>query len=124
VRSAAADPRNTDWQRYLSQSHERLGDVLVAQGNLDGARDAFEKTHVILERLAAADPLNANWQRDVVRSHCKVATLLREQDPYVSNSHWQRCHETLLAMKRAGMFLDQPLAQLLGQLEAALGPAR
>jgi hypothetical protein len=31
------DLADTDWQRELSISHERLGDVLKAQGDLNGA---------------------------------------------------------------------------------------
>ena len=30
------DPGNTEWQRDLSVSHNKIGDVLVAQGELDG----------------------------------------------------------------------------------------
>ena len=37
-RLAAADPGNAGWQRDLSVSHERIGDVLVAQGELRGRR--------------------------------------------------------------------------------------
>ena len=33
-RLAAADPGNAGWQRDLSVSYDRVGDVLVAQGNI------------------------------------------------------------------------------------------
>ena len=36
-----ADPGNADWQRDLSVSHDKIGDVLVAQGNLPGALAAY-----------------------------------------------------------------------------------
>jgi hypothetical protein len=36
-RLAAADPSNTQWQRDLLVSYERIGSVLVAQGKLDEA---------------------------------------------------------------------------------------
>ena len=36
---AAADPANTGWQRDLSVSHSKLGDVAVAAGDLAAARD-------------------------------------------------------------------------------------
>ena len=35
-RLAKADPGNTQWQRDLSVLHIKVGDVLVAQGDLPG----------------------------------------------------------------------------------------
>ena len=46
-------------------SHDRVGDVLAAQGNLPGALAAFQASLGIRERLAAQDPGNAGWQRDL-----------------------------------------------------------
>ena len=40
---AARDPANTEWQRDLSVSHDRIGDVLVAQGDGPGALAAYRK---------------------------------------------------------------------------------
>jgi len=71
-RLAAADPGNAAWQRDLAVSHNKVGDVLRAQGNLAGALE-------IGERLAAADPGNAGWQRDLAVSHNKVGDVLRAQ---------------------------------------------
>ena len=39
---AAADPANTEWQRDLSVSHNKLGDVAVAAGDLAAARTAYQ----------------------------------------------------------------------------------
>ena len=36
-RLAKADPGNTGWQRDLSVSYDKIGDVQVAQGNLPAA---------------------------------------------------------------------------------------
>ena len=41
-RLAAADPANTEWQRDLSVSHNKLGDVAVAAGDLAAARDRYQ----------------------------------------------------------------------------------
>ena len=38
---AAADPGNAGWQRDLSVSHNKIGDVLTAQGNLAAALAAY-----------------------------------------------------------------------------------
>ena len=56
---ATADPGNAEWQRDLSVSWERLGDVRVAQGDLPGALQAFTEGKNIHNRLATADPGNA-----------------------------------------------------------------
>ncbi len=65
----AADPANAEWQRDLSVSHNRLGDVAVALGDLAGARGHFEASLDIRVRLAEADPANTEWQRDLLASH-------------------------------------------------------
>ena len=55
-RLAAADRSNTQWQRDLSVSYSKVGDVLMAQGKLDEALKAYRDSLAIAERLAAADP--------------------------------------------------------------------
>ena len=72
---AAADPANTEWQRDLSISYERLGDVAVAAGDLAAARAAYQADLDIAVRLAAADPANTEWQRDLSVSHNKVGDV-------------------------------------------------
>ena len=54
-RLATADPSNAGWQRDLSVSHEKVGDVLTAQGRLDHALEAYRASLAIAERLAAAE---------------------------------------------------------------------
>ena len=75
VRLAAADPANTDWQRDLSVSHNKLGDVAVAAGDLAAARTAYQAALDIADRLAAADPANTEWQRDLSVSHNKLGDV-------------------------------------------------
>ena len=66
--------------RPSPMSHDRIGDVLRAQGNLTAALDAYNASLAIAERLAEADPGNAGWQRDLSVSHNKiVATCIRAQ---------------------------------------------
>jgi hypothetical protein len=54
-RLAKADPGNAGWQRDLSVSYEKIGDVLVAQGNLPEALKSYRDRHAIADRLAKAD---------------------------------------------------------------------
>jgi tetratricopeptide (TPR) repeat protein len=79
-RLAQADPGNAGWQRDLSVSHNKFGDVLSARGNLPAALDAFRASHAIAERFARADPEDAGWQRDLSVSHNKIGDVLVEQD--------------------------------------------
>jgi tetratricopeptide (TPR) repeat protein len=57
-------------------SLERLGDVLSAQGNLEGARRAFEQDLEIAQRLAAREPEHTGWQTDLAISQFRVADML------------------------------------------------
>jgi hypothetical protein len=74
-RLAQADPGNAGWQRDLSVSYDRVGDVLVAQGNLPEALKSFRDGLAIADRLAQADPGNAGWQRDLIVSCAKLAGI-------------------------------------------------
>ena len=76
---AAADPSNAGWQRDLSVSQKKVGDVLLAQGDLAGALKAYRESLAIGARLAAADPSNAGWQRDLSVSQEKVGDVLLAQ---------------------------------------------
>ena len=78
-RLAAADPGNADWQRDLSVSHNRIGDVQSAQGDLGAALSSFLASLAIRERLAAADPGNAGWQRDLSVSHERIGDVQSAQ---------------------------------------------
>ena len=73
---AAADPGNTEWQRDLSVSHDRIGDVLVAAGRREEALAAYRRSLAIREKLAAADPGNTEWQRDLSVSHDRIGDVL------------------------------------------------
>ncbi len=55
---ATADPANTQWQRDLSVSHDKIGDAAVAAGDLTAARASYQASLDIATRLTAADPAN------------------------------------------------------------------
>jgi predicted negative regulator of RcsB-dependent stress response len=76
---AARDPANTEWQRDLSVSHNKIGNVLVAQGDGPGALAAYRKGLAIAEALAARDPANTEWQRDLSVSHDRIGDVLVAQ---------------------------------------------
>jgi len=78
-RLAAADRSNMQWQRDLSVSYEKIGDVLMAQGRLEETLKAYRDGLAIRERLAAADRSNTQWQRDLSISYNKVGDVLVAQ---------------------------------------------
>jgi tetratricopeptide (TPR) repeat protein len=144
VRLVVADPSNSEWQRGLSVSHDRLGDVLSAQGDLGGALAAYREAFAIAQRLAAADPSNSGWQRDLSVSHERLGIVLSAQgdlggalaayrealairqrlaaaDP--SNAQWQRdlsvSHGNLGDVLRAQGDLGGALAAYQAQLAIA-----
>src|SRR5262249_20026478 len=62
-RLARTGPENALWQDDLSVSYKKLGDALVAQGQLAEALKAYQDGFAIADRLAKADPSNGEWQR-------------------------------------------------------------
>jgi len=78
-RLVATNSSNTQWQRDLSISYSKVGDVLVAQGTLDDALKAYRGALDIIERLVKADAANAGWQRMLSASYNKVGNVLMAQ---------------------------------------------
>ena len=76
---AASDPKNSDWQRDLSVSYEKVAGILEVQGEREKALLEYEKSLAIREKLAASDPKNSDWQRDLSVSFNKVAGILEAQ---------------------------------------------
>ena len=76
---ARRDPANTEWQRDLSVSHDRIGDVLRSQGDRDGALTAYRAALAIAETLARRDLANTEWQRDLSVSHDRIGDVLFSQ---------------------------------------------
>ena len=76
-RLAEADPANAGWQRDLSVSQDKIGDVQSAQGDLAAALRSYQADLCIADRLAALDPSNQGWQRDLAISHFNVGKTHR-----------------------------------------------
>ena len=92
-RLVEADPDNTDWQRELSISIDRVGDVLAGRGDAAGALEHYTRALHIRERLGEADPHDTGWQRDL-----RIAERLADADPH--NTDWQR--DLSIRLERAG----------------------
>ena len=75
------DAGNVQWQWDLSASHDRIGDILIAQGKLEEAIASYRRSMRIAEALARRDPGNAGWQRDLAVSYHKIGSLEAIGDP-------------------------------------------
>jgi tetratricopeptide (TPR) repeat protein len=73
---AASRADAADFQRELSITDERIGDVLVIQGQLDAALAAYRDSFGLRKRLALEDPRNNKWQRDLSVSDNKIGDVL------------------------------------------------
>lgn len=93
-----------DWdaERDLSVSHEKIGNVLGAQGDGPGALAAYRKALAIREALAAHDPANTQWQRDLVVSCARLGTLDQVQSVEVRRGYLQRGRGILDRLNREG----------------------
>ena len=59
----------------MSVSHNKLGDLAVAGGDLAAARTGHQAGLDIAAPLAAADPANTGWQRDLSASRQRLEYL-------------------------------------------------
>ena len=66
---------HSEWQRDLSVSHNKIGDIEQAQGNLAAALTSFKAGMLIAQKLAAADPGNSEWQVDFAISSWKIGSM-------------------------------------------------
>jgi predicted negative regulator of RcsB-dependent stress response len=79
----------------LSASYDEIGSVLVAQGNLTAALQAYRDSLAIRERLAK-DPGDADWQRDLAVSYSKVGDVLVAQGNLTEALQAYRDSQTIL----------------------------
>jgi hypothetical protein len=78
-RLANSDPSNAGWQRDLSVSYQKVGEVEVEQGQYAQALDSYQHDLAIARRLAESDPSNGLWQRDLSQSYAKLGAAYGAQ---------------------------------------------
>ena len=83
-------------------SHDRIGDVLVAQGDGPGALAAYQAGLAIAEGLAKRDPANTQWQVDVAVSYAKLGSFDSLVSMQQRKEYLFRGLELLSALKQAG----------------------
>ena len=72
----SANPRS--W-RDLSFSHNRIGGLLVKEGNLPAALESFKAALAIRVQLAEAVPANVDYQHDTAATHDRIGDVHLEQ---------------------------------------------
>ncbi|MCK6396489.1 tetratricopeptide repeat protein, partial [Zoogloea sp.] len=65
-----------DYQRNLSVSYIKLGDLMKALGEGEAARRYYEDSLAIRQRLVQAEPGRADYQRDLSVSYERLGDLL------------------------------------------------
>ena len=133
-----SDSRNTQWQRDLSISYNKIGDVQVAQGETAAALKSYQDGLLIAKRLAESDSRNTQWQRDLSISYNKIgdvqvaqgetaAALKNYQDGLIirkrlaesdsRNTEWQRdlivSYDKLSKVTNDKSYVDQALTMTL-----------
>ena len=123
-RLAKAEPERADYQRDLSVSYNKMGDLFSALGQGEDARQAFAKALAIRERLAKAEPDRADYQRDLIVSCVKMSEI----DPERAPEYLSRALAIARALQDRGRFMpaDAGMVDDLARRLAALAapPAR
>jgi non-specific serine/threonine protein kinase/serine/threonine-protein kinase len=89
---AAAYPQDVGVRRYRGLVGERMGTVLLSEGDLEGATGAFRESSEVRQALADELPGNTEMQRDVAVASEKLAEVLLERG---------RPHEALEEVSRS-----------------------
>jgi tetratricopeptide (TPR) repeat protein len=78
-RLVRAEPSNAEWQHKLFMVQDRIGDMLLEEGNLSEALEAYRAALAIADPLAEADPSSALGQLISSTSRGKIGRVLFEQ---------------------------------------------
>ena len=79
VQPYLVDPGKVGRQSDLAASCVKVGDFLMAQGNLVQALKWYREGLAVADRLARADPENAVWQHNLLLSYSRVGDVLMAQ---------------------------------------------
>src|SRR5262249_23625731 len=97
-RLAQAEPDRADYQRDLSVSYNKMGDLFRALGQGEEARQAFQKSLAIAERLAQAEPDRADYQRDLIVSCVQMS----ENEPAMARGYLSHALDIARSLQSQG----------------------
>jgi hypothetical protein len=103
-----------------------VGDVAVAQGQLNEAARNYGWGLAIIKKLVEADPSNAQWQRDLYMSYCKSADLAERRNKSTeAKGYWKQGFEVLSDIDKRGLHIqpeDWKNLEILRQKASATPP--
>ncbi|EGV16216.1 DUF4062 domain-containing protein [Thiocapsa marina] len=118
-RLAAAAPEQVAWRRDLAVSHNLVGDLRRARGDLHEAERAYRAELQISELLVAADPGNAEFRRDLALNHERLGDVRRARGDLDGA---ERAYRASLAIRERLVAVDPSDAQW--QRDRAVGHER
>ena len=74
-KALSGEAGDRDSLRNQAAALDSIGDVRAAQGNLAGARDAYQKAFEVWQRLTASEPGNIEWQRGLSMAWQKLGDV-------------------------------------------------
>jgi len=84
------DPGNTGYQRSLSVSYEKLGNIQLRLGNTQAALTHYQTSLELRKKLSLQDPDNTGYQRDLSVSYNKLGDIqLRLGNTQAALTHYQ-----------------------------------
>ncbi|MEN8303746.1 MAG: tetratricopeptide repeat protein, partial [Campylobacterota bacterium] len=101
-------PNHTEWQRDLSVSYDRVGDMHKATGDNEAALKAYQDGLAIARKLAALDPNHTEWQRDLSVSHNKVGDMHKATG---DNEAALKAYQESLTIRRKLAALDPKIVE-------------
>ena len=96
----AQDPTNALWENDLALSYEDLGNILNAQGDLDGALKMYRGSLSHRTTLAKRDVTNAEAQRNLEISNAEIGSLLLTLGDL--RGAWESCTDALQIAHKLG----------------------
>ncbi len=91
---ATAKPGSDDEALFWSQIG--AGDIQAQRGNLAGALAAYQRAHLIAERMSKAEPGTALWERQLAVSYNKIGDALVDQNGLVEALEFYRSGNIIL----------------------------
>ena len=79
---AAEKPNDVTYQESLAAAYDEVGDVLVLQGQLSEALQAFRNGLAVRESLIKAQPDNADLQRSLAVSYDRIGFVLEQRGDF------------------------------------------
>ena len=122
------DQSNKEYQRMLSVSHERVGDIKHRLGNLEAAFESYEASLLIAEKLVEQSPEKFEYQRHLSISYAKLGNLhLHKGESQLALESYDKAiaiKKQLIASKPDDITLKRDLAvshNQIGASESKLG---